>query len=79
MNKGMASADTGIDPSWHGVQRNQGITVTPNQDRLMAGSCNACTDVSRDRNAYETVTEVDLRGLSFRLCDRCRVKLKELL
>lgn len=70
----MSSAKTDTDPSWSGVRRNEGILVQPNQTRLMAGSCNACTDMT-----HQTVTEVNLRGLCFRLCDHCRVKLVELL
>lgn len=39
-----------------------------------AGSCNAC----RDRN-HRMVSEITLRGLSFRLCARCEGVLKKML
>ena len=50
------------------------IKVTHNAPRAMYGSCNACT--SREG---ATVTNIDLRGLSFRLCDPCRKILKKAL
>lgn len=50
------------------------IKVTKRADRLLYGSCNACTD-----RVGDTVTNVDLRGTSFRLCDPCRKILKAAL
>jgi hypothetical protein len=50
------------------------IKVTRNAPRMMYGSCNACTN--REGN---TVTNIDLRGMSFRLCDGCRKSLKKAL
>lgn len=50
------------------------VRVTKRADRLTYGSCNACTN--RD---CDTVTNVDLRGMSFRLCDPCRKVLKKAL
>jgi len=42
---------------------------------VMDGSCNHCTD--RDR--YKVVNVIELRGMSFRLCDKCKKALKKLL
>ena len=50
------------------------ITVSTNVPREQYGSCNACTNREGD-----TVTNVDLRGMSFRLCDPCRRILKNAL
>lgn len=50
------------------------ISVWKNVDRLAFGSCNACAD--RD---HKTVTNIGMRGLSFRLCDSCRKILKDAL
>jgi hypothetical protein len=50
------------------------ILVCPMQARLQVGGCNACTD--RD---YQFVTDIRLRGLSFRLCARCLRKLRVLI
>ena len=54
---------------------NEQIRVSNDCDKAQIGSCNACTD----RDSYEKVTEVQLRGMSFRLCDRCKVELVGLL
>jgi hypothetical protein len=70
----MSKAKTDVDPSWAGVRRNEGILVMPNQARSMVGSCNACTDMT-----HQVVTEVNLRGMCFRLCEHCRVELVGLL
>ena len=43
--------------------------------RLMLGSCNNCPTTSKHR----TVTEINLKGLVFRLCDNCKGKLRKLL
>lgn len=45
------------------------------------GSCNACTNgqYTLNDNNMPMVTSVNLRGLNFRLCERCRQLLKEQL
>lgn len=50
------------------------IRVTKRASRQLFGSCNACTNRDGD-----TVTNIDLRGMSFRLCNGCRVILKKAL
>lgn len=44
-----------------------------------AGSCNACTEIVNNPNAYSTVTVLNLRGLSVRLCPTCLSTLKKAL
>jgi hypothetical protein len=61
-------------PSHWSMSQTTGMSVEPNQPRTHQGSCNACTE-----RKEEHVTVVHLRGLSFRLCCACRIKLKELL
>ena len=41
--------------------------------KLMVGSCNMCVD----RDSYEEINIVEMRSLSFRLCDKCKKQLKE--
>lgn len=48
------------------------ITVQRKGSRALEGSCNACTS-----SVGDTVTRVDLRGMSFRLCSACRTILKK--
>ena len=74
MNKEMKSASVvSVGPDAK-VSVNEAIKVQHGLDRAWQGSCNACT--TRD---YDTVTNVDLRGVSFRLCDPCRKILKAAL
>lgn len=78
----MSTANTNTDPSWQGVSLNEAIRVNKHADRLSAGSCNACTNgvyATNVDNGKDMVTEVQLRGMSFRLCVQCRVILKGLL
>ena len=43
-------------------------------DRLIAGSCNACHDMS----TYKVI-EIEIKGFNFRLCDSCTRNLKKQL
>ena len=80
MSKQMATATTGVAPDWRGISLNDALRVSQG-DKLMLGSCNACTkgQYVLDNESKPTVTNVDLRGLSFRLCERCRQQLKAML
>lgn len=69
----MASAHT--PPAGMQVSVNESIQVTKGLDRGSSGSCNACT-ISTQTHDYRTVTEVQLRGLNFRLCPSCAGQLK---
>jgi hypothetical protein len=69
----MATAHTA--PSGLHVGVNETIQVVKNLGRSHAGSCNACTPATQ-ATGYETVTEVQLRGLNFRLCPACAKTLK---
>lgn len=60
------------------VELNEQIQVHKKVDRKIHGSCNACTSFTQ-LIEYDTVTEVHLRGMSFRLCPACRKTLKGLL
>ena len=73
MNRSMASAHT--PPVGMQINVNESIQVTKGLDRVSSGSCNACT-LSSQANDYRTVTEVQLRGLNFRLCTSCAAQLK---
>lgn len=73
MHKSMASAHT-VDHSMK-VNFNEVIEARKGLDRRHAGSCNACTPFTQVED-YTTVTEVQLRGLTFRLCPACGHKLK---
>jgi hypothetical protein len=42
--------------------------------KVMEGGCNMCVD--RD---YEEVNVIEMRSLSFRLCDKCKKMLKKIL
>jgi hypothetical protein len=61
-----------LDPKVR-IVHNQEISVTK-QDRLHAGSCNACT-----AGEYKTVVVVHLRNHIYRLCPACQKKLKSML
>lgn len=67
-------------PDGEGISFNESLRVSHGRDRMNFGSCNACKapryNVSQGR---ETVTEVELRNLTFRLCASCCKQLKELL
>ena len=56
---------------------NESIRVAPAL-KSFAGSCNACTNgrYNLDDQNQPLVTEVHLRGLSFRLCAHCHEILK---
>ena len=58
------------------IRQHEGIRVNPKADRVMVGSCNACTTITKNPDAYTHVTEVHLRGLSLRLCPACCSILK---
>lgn len=78
----MSTANTNTEPSWQGVSLNEAIRVNKHADRASSGSCNACTKgvyATNINTNKEMVTEVQLRGLNFRLCVQCRVILKGLL
>ena len=68
-------------PNYDEVQSSvpEGIRVMKNLNRLYTGSCNACTSISKNPNAYDKVTEVHLRGMSIRLCPSCHQLLKKAL
>jgi hypothetical protein len=53
------------------------ITVQRKASRALEGSCNACNACTS--SVGDTVTRVDLRGMSFRLCSACRTILKKAL
>ena len=44
-------------------------------ERIMHGGCNLCTYSEK----YRVVNVIQLRNLEFRLCDKCKKKLKKLL
>ena len=80
-SKAMASANTGVPNDWAGVTLNEAIRVNHAAPKSWTGSCNACTNgqyTLNDKNE-PLVTNVDLRGMSFRLCERCRAQLKAML
>ena len=54
---------------------NEFIQVKKELDRDRHGSCNACTPATQ-AESYSKVTEVELRGLVFRLCPACSKTLK---
>jgi hypothetical protein len=58
---------TVVEPENDGTE----ITVA-RRPRMEVGSCNACTS----RRDEDMVTQVTLRGMSFRLCSVCGPKLK---
>lgn len=60
------------------ARQHGGITVLK-QDRQIAGSCNACSTINANPNAYITVTEIHLRSMSIRLCSSCLSILKKAL
>lgn len=80
MNHSMKTANTNTSPSWVGLSLNEAMKVQT-QSRLSAGSCNACTNGQylTDKSGEDVVTEVMLRGLTFRLCNSCKKNLKGLL
>ena len=78
MNKAMKSATHGQDPT-AGVSINQAMRVQLGR-RQWIGSCNACTDGVYDtEDGIEFTTEVQMRQLTFRLCQCCRMQLKGML
>jgi hypothetical protein len=76
MSRAMAGAHKA--PSNMQISVNESMIVSKNKSRLSAGSCNACPTHSQSQ-AHDTVTEVELRGLKFRLCCDCAKQLKEAL
>jgi len=80
MARQMAKASTGVPPDWEGVSLNEAIRVS-RANKAWTGSCNACTNGQYELGAdgEAVVTNVDLRGMSFRLCARCRGQLKAML
>ncbi len=71
MDKDMANAKTGFTPV-----NVTGLDLSIRRGKkLMEGGCNVCTD--RDR--YKIVNVIEMRSLSFRLCDKCKKELKKLL
>jgi hypothetical protein len=76
MSRPMRSAHAA--PSGLQVGINESIQVAKGLVRSHAGSCNACTPETQ-ATGYETVTEVQLRGLNFRLCPACTKTLKTAL
>lgn len=55
------------------------ISTSKNNSQRV-GSCNGCNDYHTPNGVdNHAVTEVTLRGMSFRLCDKCRKLLAELL
>lgn len=78
MNKHMASAPHGQDPS-AGISLNTALRVASGR-REYLGSCNACTaGVYDTEDGVQFTTEVSMRQLTFRLCQRCRLQLKSML
>ena len=71
MDKDMADANV----SWTPVNVTDLDLKVRRGDKVMDGGCNHCTD--RDR--YRKITVIELRGMSFRLCDKCKKMLKKLL
>lgn len=51
------------------------ITITGPHQAQEIGSCNACTRATTDGAAAQTVHEITLRQLSFRLCPICYAQL----
>ena len=68
----MASAD--VPAVSMQVAINESVQVLKDLDRLCFGSCNART-LSTEVEDYKTVTEVQMRGLNFRLCLACAGRL----
>nr|WP_293595615.1 hypothetical protein [Polaromonas sp. 39-63-25] len=73
MSNPMASAHK-ANPSMQ-VSLNEFLAVKKGLDKARHGSCNACAP-STQTEEYSTVTEVELRGLVFRLCPACANTLK---
>lgn len=73
MSHPMASAHK-ANPSMQ-VSLNEFLVVQKDLNKDRHGSCNACTP-STQTEEYLTVTEVELRGLVFRLCPSCAKTLK---
>ena len=71
MDKDMAKANPNSTP----VDVKELIFRVFKGTKLMNGGCNMCVD----RDSYEVVNVVEMRSLSFRLCDKCRKNLKEML
>lgn len=74
MDKDMANANTGSGTNLPTVKQVQPFGIRRGT-RMMLGSCNNCSSTSKHR----VVTEINLKGLVFRLCDNCKGKLKKLL
>ena len=43
--------------------------------KTIEGACNMCLN----KDSYEEVTIIEMRSLSFRLCDKCKKLLKDIL
>lgn len=73
MDRSMASAH--VPPVGMQIGVNESIRVAKGLDRRVYGSCNACA-TSTQAAEYQDVMEVQLRGLTFRLCPACAEQLK---
>lgn len=70
-------------PMMSGYRSPVGLQCTVNETTSLvkdlpsasAGSCNACPSI-KPPVPYDTVTEVNMRGLTFRLCPTCANSLK---
>ena len=45
------------------------------EDKIIEGYCNNCTD----KDGYRKINVIELRNISFRLCDKCKKMLKKML
>lgn len=76
----MQSAGTPLPNDAPPIRVNEIIKVKGGR-RAYLGSCNACAvgQYEVGQAGDDLVTEVQLRGLNFRLCCACRNQLKEML
>jgi len=71
MNKDMKEVKTNFSPV---NVRELGLNIRRGK-KDKEGSCSLCND--RDR--YDIVNVIDMKSLSFRLCDKCKKLLKKIL
>jgi hypothetical protein len=79
MNKNAMQSARTEQPADAGISLNTALKVQAGR-REWLGFCNACSKGVYDtEDGVEFTTEVSMRSLTFRLCQRCRVQLKGML
>lgn len=79
MNKNAMQSARTEQPADAGISLNVALKVQAGR-REFLGSCNAsAAGVYDTEDDVQFTTEVSMRSLTFRLCQRCRVQLKGML